>query len=30
MDENSENLGGGENPNFGEAFPPPFREARMT
>ncbi|XP_052287236.1 uncharacterized protein LOC127898791 [Citrus sinensis] len=30
MDENSENLGGGENPNFGEAFPPPFREARTT
>ncbi|XP_024035663.1 uncharacterized protein LOC112096450 [Citrus clementina] len=30
MDGNSENLGGGQSPNFGEAFPPPFREARTT
>ncbi|KAH9782115.1 DUF4283 domain-containing protein [Citrus sinensis] len=30
MNENSENLGGGGNPNFGEAFPLPFREARTT
>ena len=30
MTESYENLKRGENPNFREVFPPPFREARTT